>query len=205
MRFRHLLQAALVAGALASSGAASAEDPQAFIEREHTRLEQLMKQPETAGRNEQINQVLHGMIDYNELARRAFGEPCPINEPGCKNLWATFDEAQRAKLKDLLRQIVDKSYRRNLKKTVDYKVEYRGTRDAQGNTRILTEAKSLTKPRDPAVRVDYLVKSTPQGNWIVDLITEGSWLAKNYYDQFRKMSGYDEMVKKLEDKINKRD
>jgi phospholipid transport system substrate-binding protein len=205
MRFRLLLQVALVAGTLAFSGAAFAEDPQAFVEREHTRLEQLLKQPVSTARDQQIDQVLHGMIDYDELARRAFGEPCPINEPGCKNLWATFDETQRARLKDLLRQIVDKSYRRNLKKTLDYDVTYRGSRDAQGNTRILTEAKSRNKPRDPAVRVDYLVKSTPQGNWVVDLITEGSWLAKNYYDQFRKMNGYDEIVRKLEDKIHKKD
>ena len=95
-------------------------------------------------------------------------------------------------------------------KTLDYDVTYRGSRDAAGDTRVLTEAKNKLKPREPAVRVDYVVKQTAGGPKVVDIITEGSSLTKNYYDQFRKKmnnpaEGYPNIVQKLRDKIAKKD
>ena len=48
------------------------------------------------------------------------------------------------------------------------------------------------------------------GVWVVDIITEGSSLTKNYYDQFRKKmanpaEGYPNIVQKLKEKIAKAD
>ena len=45
---------------------------------------------------------------------------------------------------------------------------------------------------------------------VVDIVTEGSSLTKNYYDQFRKKmhnpdEGYPNIVQKLKDKIAKAD
>jgi ABC-type transporter MlaC component len=95
-------------------------------------------------------------------------------------------------------------------KTLDYDVAYRGERASSGDTRVLTEAKSKSKPRDPAVLVDYVVKETPHGLRVVDIITEGSSLTKNYYEQFRKKmntpsEGYPNIVQKLHEKIDKKD
>ena len=83
-------------------------------------------------------------------------------------------------------------------------------RDAGGDTKVLTEAKNKLKPREPAVRVDYVVKQTSGGLKVVDIITEGSSLTKNYYDQFRKKmnnpgEGYPNIVSKLHEKIDKKD
>jgi len=75
---------------------------------------------------------------------------------------------------------------------------------------VMTEAQNKLKPRDPAVRVDYVVEKKPTGFKVVDIVTEGSSLAKNYYDQFRKKmhtpnEGYANIVEKLREKIAKRD
>ena len=98
----------------------------------------------------------------------------------------SYDDEQKAEVRELLEQLVRKTYQKNLAKTLDYDVTYKGARDAGGDTRVLTEAKNKLKPRDPAVRVDYVVKQTPSGPRVVDIVTEGSSLTKNYYDQFRK-------------------
>ena len=87
---------------------------------------------------------------------------------------------------DLLKQLVRKNYRKNLLKTLDYDITYKGARDQAGDTRVITEAKYKLKPRDPPVRVDYVVKQTTAGYIVVDFVTEGSSLTKNYYDQFRR-------------------
>jgi phospholipid transport system substrate-binding protein len=195
---------------LASTVAARAADPQEFIQHEHAKIEQLLHQPPSGARDGQIDRALDDFVDFDELARRAFGEPCPAAVPACEDLWAKYAEGQKAELKDLLGQLVRKSYRKNLAKTLDYDVEYHGQREAAGDTRVLTEAKSKSKPRDPAVRVDYVVKQTAGGFRVVDIITEGSSLTKNYYEQFRKKmdtpgEGYGNIVQKLHEKIDKKE
>jgi phospholipid transport system substrate-binding protein len=210
MRLRTPLSLVAIASVLSLSGTARAEDAQGFIQREHEKVDRLLKEPASGTRDSEINQALDTFVDYDELTRRAFGEPCHPSLPNCEDLWSQYSDAQKAELHDLLKQLVQKSYRKNLLKTLDYDIDYRGTRDAGNDTRVSTEAKNRTKPRDPAVRVDYVVAQTPNGFRVVDIVTEGSSLAKNYYEQFRKKmdnpsEGYPNIVQKLKDKIAKRD
>src|ERR1019366_3856364 len=212
MRFRHSLSIAAALAALATSVASNAapEDAQAFVDHEHHRLETLLHEPESAARDTKLHDALGTFVDYDELTHRAFGEPCPPSEPSCEDLWAKYDAGQRTEVRGLLEQLVRKNYQRNLMKTLDYDITYRGARDSAGDTRVLTEAKSKLKPREAPVRVDYVVKQTANGPKVVDIITEGSSLTKNYYDQFRKKmnnpaEGYPNIVQKLREKIAKKD
>jgi ABC-type transporter MlaC component len=93
---------------------------------------------------------------------------------------------------------------------LDYEVTYRGTKDTPGASKVRTEAKSKLNPRDPAVQVDYVVQSIKNEYRVVDIVTEGSSLTKNYYDQFHKMltnpsQGYAHVVTKLKEKLAKKD
>lgn len=192
--------------ALSAPSFAAAEDAQAFIVREHQRIAQLLHQPESNAREGELSKALAGFVDYDELTRRAFGEPCPSAEPSCEDLWSGYSDQQKNEVRGLLEQLIRKNYEKNLKKTLDYDVTYRGSRDVGGDTKVLTEAKDRNKPREPAVRVDYVVKQTPNGFKVVDLVTEGSSMTKVYYDQFhRKMhdpdAGYPNIVQKLREKI----
>ena len=108
--------------------------------------------------------------------------------------------------------LIKKNYKKNLEKTLDYDVTYKEPRELAGDTKVRTEAKSKTKPRDPSVQVDYVVHGGSGQYKVVDIVTEGSSTAKNYYEQFDKKfkahpndfkGGYDEIVKKLRDKLNK--
>lgn len=188
------------AHALADDGA------QGFIQREHTQLFSLLRQPASASRDAQVNGKLGQMVDYDELARRAFGQPCHPSVPSCTNHWSKLTKEQQAEVTDLLRKLVEKNYRKNLIKTLDYEVTYKGAREVSGESKIRTEAKSKTKPRDPAFNVDYVVINVTGAHKVVDIVTEGSSLTKNYYDQFHRMltnpaQGYAHVVKKLNEKI----
>ena len=213
MQPRALLSSCALACALgpfALAPLARADDAHSFIEQEHTRLLQLLHQPPSGSRDSEVDQALDDFVDYEELTHRAFGEPCPVTVPSCEDLWGKYDEKQKHELKDLLAQLVRKSYRKNLTKTLDYDVSYRGSRDSGEDTRVLTEAKSKSNAHEPAVRVDYVVKQTPRGYRVVDIVTEGSSLTKNYYEQFRKKmdnpnDGYPNIVQKLREKITKKD
>ena len=63
--------------AQANAQAAAANPAQEFVEKEHNKLEGLLKQPASVTRDTQVNSTLDGMVDYGELTRRAFGTPCP--------------------------------------------------------------------------------------------------------------------------------
>ncbi len=210
MQLRHIVGSSLLfaVAALSTPGFAGAEDAQGFVEREHQRLAKLLREPESPARQTELGKAISGFVDYDELTKRAFGEPCPASEASCENLWSGYSEAQRSELRGLLEELIRKNYERNLKKTLDYEVNYRGVKDAGDTTKVMTEAKNTLKPREPAVRVDYVVKQTAHGLKVVDMVTEGSSMAKAYYDQFRKKmhepsEGYPNIVQKLKEKIGK--
>ena len=210
MRLRHIVTLASALGLLAVALPAHAEDAQGFIQREHAQLEAILRKPDSPARDAEVNQGLDAFVDYDEMTRRTFGEPCHPSLPNCEDLWAQLDEAKRHEVSDLLKQLVRKSYRKNLLKTLAYDIAYKGTRDQSGDTRVITEAQDRSKPRDPPVRVDYIVRQTDKGMTAVDFVTEGSSLVKNYYTQFKtKMhkdtEGYPNIVAKLREKIAKKD
>jgi phospholipid transport system substrate-binding protein len=212
MSIRNLIVAGVVGAAIVPGvvpgvvAYAQGANAQTFVEQEHKQLDQLLHQPESAARENQIHEAMGGFVDYDELTRRAFGVPCPTTEPACKDLWDSYDDTQKTELRSLLEQLVRKTYQRNLAKTLDYDITYHGEKSAGGDTKVMTEAKDRLKPREPAVRVDYIVKDSPKGPRVVDIVTEGSSLTKNYYDQFRKKmddpnEGYPDIVQKLKNKI----
>jgi ABC-type transporter MlaC component len=197
--------------ALASvSVQAGSDDPQEFVREQHDRIEQLLHESVSSARDSRIREALGNFVDYDELTHRAFGEPCPRSEPGCEDLWVGYSEDQRVELRNLLEELVRKTVKRNLQKTLDFDVDYRGSRETGGDFRVMTQAKNRQKPREPPVRVDYIVMQTGSGPRVADIITEGSSLTKNYYDQFRRKmhnanEGYPNIVQKLREKIAKND
>jgi len=186
---------------------ARADDPAiAYIRTQQDQLRTLLRQPASPARDNQVAAALAQLVDYDAVTRRAFGEPCPAELAGCKDHWADLSEAQRSEISGLLRRLVEKNYRKNLSKTLDYDVAYQGASPSNGDSSVHTEATSVSKPRDPAVLIDYVVHGTPGAFHVVDVITEGSSLTKSYYDQFHRMltnpeQGYAYIVKKLNDKI----
>jgi len=60
MRFRHLLQAALVTGALALAGTSFAQPPHQFIEQGQVNVTTLLKQPQNDARDTQSPRLQRG-------------------------------------------------------------------------------------------------------------------------------------------------
>lgn len=209
MRLRHLVSAtflALATSLFAGGALADVDGAQTFVEKEHGQLRKLV---DANAPQDQVRQAIDGMVDYDELAKRTLGKPCPVGVSACKNHWdQDLNADQQKEVTSLLRQLVEKNYRKNLNKTRDFDVTYRGAKD-QGDalTKVRTEAKNKSKPRDPAYLVDYVIVEKDGGRYrVVDIITEGSSMTKNYYDQFHRMlttqgQGYPYMVQKLKDKI----
>jgi len=205
---RFLGMMTLATGVTFAVAAHADEGAQKYVETQHKAIIALLKQPASASRDTQISTLLDGMIDYDELTRRSFGQPCPPQIPNCTNHWKELSEAQKTEIRDLVHKLVAKNYKKNLIKVVEFDITYKGAKDSDGDTRVKTEAKNRTKPRDPAIQVDYIVRGSGGNYKTVDIYTENSSLAKNYYDQFHKMmttkdQGPAYIAQKLNEKIAK--
>jgi phospholipid transport system substrate-binding protein len=206
------LFSALLAFSLATvAPLAYADDgAQTYLEAQHQKVNALLRQPASASRDAQVSATLDQMIDYSELAKRTLGQPCPSAVPQCTAHWNDLTDAQKTEVTGLLHKLVAKNYQKNLIKTLDYDIAYKGKEDVSGATKVKTEASNKQKPRDPPLQIDYVIQGSAGAYHIIDVVTEGSSLTKNYYDQFHRMlttadQGYAYMVKKLNDKIAQMD
>ncbi|MBX3203823.1 MAG: ABC transporter substrate-binding protein [Labilithrix sp.] len=210
MRFRHVLRAVffgLSVTTLSLAASADVAGAQSFVEREHGQIKKLVEANAPAA---EVTRAIDGMVDYNEIAQRALGKPCPATIPNCTNHWDELNDAQKKEVTSLFKGLVEKKYRENAYKTRDFNVSYRGAKEQSTDiSKVRTEAKNKAKPREPAVQVDYIIKSNGGAHKVIDLVTEGSILSKNYYDQSHKMlttagQGYPYFVQKLREKIAKK-
>lgn len=210
MRFRHFVRAVflgLSVTTLALAASADVAGAQAFVEKEHGQIKKLV---EANAPTAEVTKAIDGMVDFNEIAQRALGKPCPTTIPNCTNHWDELSDAQKKEVTELFKALVEKKYRENAYKTKEFDVTYRGAKEQSGDiSKVRTEAKNKTKPREPPVQVDYIIKGGGASYKVIDLVTEGSILSKNYYDQSHKMlttpgQGYSYFTQKLRDKINKK-
>jgi ABC-type transporter MlaC component len=188
---------------LSLAASADVAGAQNFVEKEHGRIKKLVEANAPVA---DVTTAINGMVDYQEIAQRSLGRPCPTTIPNCTDHWGELNDAQKTEVRDLFKQIVERKYRDNAYKTRDYDVSYKGAKEQSADlSKVRTSAMNKAKPRDPPVQVDYVVRCTPDCK-LVDMVFEGSILTKNYYDQSHKMlitpgQGYPYFVQKLKDKV----
>ncbi len=173
--------------------AAAEESPDAFVKGQQAKLSSLLKKGKAA--NDKVDEAFDEMLDYETLAKESLGKH-----------WDDIDEDQRKEFRGVLKRLVRNAYRKNLKKTLDYDVSYKGATDAKNKSKLVrTVAKSRNDKREEPVSIDYVVHKV-NGKWrVYDIVTEGSSLVRNYKSQFNRVIKkksfkvlLDRMKKKLE-------
>src|SRR5260370_1438417 len=107
-----LTLAALVLAAPRAHAGGSAEE---FIQTRQAQVTALLHQGQSAQRDKQVATVLDGMIAYDELAKRSLATH-----------WDDLSDAQHKEFADILKRLVQRSYEKNLKNILEYRVEYLG-------------------------------------------------------------------------------
>ena len=105
----------------------------------------------------------------------------------------------------MLRRLVQRAYKKNIKKTLDYEVTYKGEGQVSKGHLVRTVARNKQKPREQPVSVDYVLHQVG-GQWrIFDVVTEGSSMVMNYRNQFGriiKKKGFEELLRKMRAKAD---
>lgn len=191
--FRRLIMPLVLALSLAVPSVALAAQAEDFMKGKHAELTTLVKQ----NQDKKLEAMFDEVLDYDTLAKESLGDE-----------WDARTPEERAEFQKLLTQLVRAAYRKNLKKTADYDVTFKGEEPGKGGTLVRTQAKSRKNAREEAVEVDYLMHQVG-GKWRVrDIVTEGSSMVGNYRSQFRriiKKDGFPELLKRLKNKVAKGD
>jgi phospholipid transport system substrate-binding protein len=142
-----------------------------------------------------IGSIFDEMLDYSALAQASLGEQ-----------WGTLKPAQQAEFTGLLKQLVQQAYERNLKKTLDFNIEYTHEEPAGSGATVFTKATSKADKREDPIEISYALEKSGAGFKIVDIVTDDVSLVSSYRGQFVKTikaDGYDGLVRKMKDKISK--
>ena len=196
-RMVHLFAAALSLFALTFGAASSAFAGPAtdVVKTKQASLFNLLKQP-GGDSQKKIDAIFDDMLDYQALAQGSLGTE-----------WAARSDADKAQFSSLLKQLVQKAYERNLKKIIDYDVNYVGE-DAAGSA-VMVKTQSKAKGGDARAEPIEITFKVAQsgGKWKVnDIVTEGVSLVSSYRSQFTKIikkDGFPTLIQKMKDKLAK--
>jgi phospholipid transport system substrate-binding protein len=180
---------------LALPSSAFAETKAEGVLKDHqAELTSLLKKGKSAENDKKIAAVFDELLDYDSLAKDSLGK-----------YWDDRTDQEKKDFQDLLKRLVRNAYKKNLKKTLKYDVEYKGSDQAKKGVLVKTVAKSKTNAREEPIQIDYAMHEA-DGKWTVyDFVTEGSSLVHNFRSQFRsviKKKGFPELMKKMKRKAD---
>jgi phospholipid transport system substrate-binding protein len=171
---------------------AFAAEAENFVKGKQTELSALVSKAKSAEDEKNLDRAFDAVFDYDSLAKATL-----------KDYWDQRTPAERADFTNVLKDLVRNAYRRNLKKTLGYDVDYQGESDADSGKLVKTVAHNAKNRREEPVSVDYIVHQV-DGKWLInDIVTEGSSLVRNYRNQFRRViqkHSFEELLKRMKAK-----
>ena len=179
---------------LFASSALAGPGPEGFVKAKQGELTVLLKQAKSSATEQKIGAVFDQLLDYDALAKESLADH-----------WNERSEAEKKEFYGILKQLVQRNYRKNLRKTLDYDVEYRGESKAKKGYVVRTVARNRKNTREEPISIDYVLHEI-DGKWLVsDIVTEGSSLVNTYKSQFRrviKKKGFDGLLKQMKAKLD---
>ena len=192
---RTLLKAATLALFVSVAGAAYAGGATDVVKSKQTALFDLLKQ--STPDEKKIAAIFDEMLDYQGLAQASLGDE-----------WANRSDAEKKECADLRKQLVRKAYEKNLKKTLNYTIDYVSEEQKDSSYLVKTKAKSKTDAREDPIEIIFKMVQKDSKWRVQDITTEGVSLVSSYKSQFSKIikkDGFPKLIEKMKDKISKGD
>lgn len=166
-----------------------------YLKDKQAELTKLLKAGKSADNDKKIAALFDQLLDYETLAKDSLGK-----------YWDERSAAEKKDFQELLQKLVRNAYKKNLKKTLNYDVQYNGVDNAKKGKLVKTVAKSKKNNREEPVSIDYVMNKDGSKWRVTDIVTEGSSMVSNYKSQFTKVlkkKDFDTLMKKMKDKLAK--
>ena len=205
-----LVPAVVLAGLLAGSAARAAEtappansSPMAELKKSNAQLDKVLQKnkpnwsPEAELERSEVKKLVGSFLDYQELAKRSLA----------KN-WDKITSKQRDEFVETLRQLVERSYLKQVHGNANYNIKYE-KEEKNGNEAIVT-ATLNTVARGKKTKIAFEYKMLwKDGYWVVyDVVTDEQSMLENYRAEFNKIinkDGFDALLKRMKKKLNEKE
>jgi phospholipid transport system substrate-binding protein len=153
--------------------------------------------PEAELQREEVRKIVGSFLDYGELARRSLARH-----------WDTLTPKQREDFVKTLRELVERSYLKQVHGNANYNIKYeKETKD--GNEATVTGVLN-TVARGKKVKIALEYKMIWKGeHWVVyDVVTDEQSMVENYRAEFNKIinkEGFDALLKRMKKKLDEKE
>jgi len=196
--------AAAAAAEAPKTGAAApaGSSPMAELKKSNLALDKVLQRnrpnwsPEAELQRSEVRKIVGSFLDYGELARRALARH-----------WEPLTPKQREEFVGTLRELVERSYLRQVHGNASYNIKY-DKEEKNGNEATVT-ATLNTMARGKKVLIALEYKMLYKDHWVVyDVLTDDQSMLENYRAEFNKIitkESFDALLKKMKKKLDEKD
>lgn len=168
-------------------------EARAFVSGLHRELLAAIKASKDPKSDPKLLEIFNRILDYKYLTNETLGKNAEGVTP-----------AQLEVYSDVLKRLVQASYRRNLRDPSGFEIEYTGETPVGAAVLVQTLTKSKKNKREKPLSVDYQVAIVDGARRVQDVSTGGVSLVKNYKKQFGGIihkRGMDELLKMMNERL----
>jgi phospholipid transport system substrate-binding protein len=176
--------------------------PMAELKKSNERLDKVLQRnrpdwsPEAELQRAEVRKVVGSFLDYQELAHRALAKH-----------WETLTAKQREEFTETLRELVERSYLRQVHGNPNYQIKYE-KETKEGNEADVVGT-LLTTSRGKKVKIALEYKMMWKDHWVVyDVVTDEQSMLENYRAEFNKIinkDGFDALMKRMKKKLDEKE
>lgn len=176
--------------------------PMADLKKSNDQLDKLLKKkypawsPEGEAQKVAVQKLVGGFLDYRELAHRALAKH-----------WDKLTAAQRQEFVATLRELVERSYLKQVSGDPNYSIKYE--KEEKSGSEATVEATLNTMARGKKVKVALVYKVVYKDRWLVyDVVTDEQSMLENYRAEFNKIinkDGFDALLKRMKKKLDEKE
>jgi phospholipid transport system substrate-binding protein len=177
--------------------------PMAELKRSNEKLDKILQKnrpdwtPEHELQREEVRKLVGSFLDYGELARRALSKH-----------WDGINPKQRTDFVDTLRELVERSYLRQVHGNANYNIKYDKETKQDGEATVTGVLNTTARGKKVKIALEY--KMLWKGDhWVVyDVVTDEQSMLENYRAEFNKIinkEGFEALLKRMKKKKDEKD
>jgi phospholipid transport system substrate-binding protein len=177
--------------------------PMAELKKSNEKLDKILQKnrpnwsPEAELQRSEVRKTVGSFLDYGELARRSLARH-----------WDTVTPKQREEFVATLRELVERSYLKQVHGNANYNIKYdKETKDGSDAT-VTGTLNTMARGKKVKIALEY--KMLWKGDhWVVyDVVTDEQSMVENYRAEFNKIinkEGFDALLKRMKKKLEEKE
>jgi phospholipid transport system substrate-binding protein len=200
-----ILVGALVVGAptVRAADPPPSGSPMAELKKSNAQLDKVLQKnkpnwsPEAELERIEVKKLVGSFLDYGELARRSLAKS-----------WDKLTVKQRGEFVETLRELVERSYLRQVHGSPSYNIKYEKEEKNGAEAEVTATLNTTSRGKKTKVDLDYKM-IWKEGHWVVyDVVTDEQSMLENYRAEFSKIinrDGFDALLKKMKKKLEEKE